>query len=168
MMERLTDMVNAQDYFGTIQWVKNPHLGTIGMKLNHCIEDAAGTVIIRMDSDDQYAPDWVSKSVKALVGNNGNCTGLSKAYFQHGNDWYLYQQQENTQPYVCGATMCFYRSLWEVNRFRDTNHGEDLHFQTNAIVRPHNYIDGFTAILHGNNTSSHNTIGMKEFTKVIR
>ena len=127
---------------------------------------ASGEIILHMDDDDIYATDWISKSVDALLCCGGGCTGLSKAYFKHGEQWYLYQAQENAQPYVCGATMCYYRETWMRNPFNNVNRGEDLQFQTNAGVRPHNYIDGFTATIHGDNLHSYSKIlGSKEFTK---
>lgn len=162
MMQRLAEMVKCQDY--PVRWQACDHKGTIGAKLNWCIEQTDADIIIRMDSDDCYAPDWVSRSVAAL--GVGNCTGLSKAYFKSPDQWYLYNHGENKQPYVCGATMCFYRSAWENNRFPDTSHGEDLIFQTKCIVRPHDYIDGFTAMLHGGNTASHLNLDRGEFTKI--
>jgi len=166
MMDNLCAMVQAQDYPCT--WAISDLNMSIGAKLNNMITSSRADIYIRMDSDDVYAPDWVSKSVAFLTASKGNCTGLSKAYFKSETEWYLYQAQENAQPYVCGATMCFYRSLWQQNKFRDISSGEDSHFQTNAIVRPHDYIDGFTAILHGKNTASHLNLKCKEFTKLSR
>lgn len=164
MIVRLTEMVNAQDYHN-LEWLRSYSDGTVGAKRNELCNIAKGEIILHMDSDDTYSFDWISKSVGALITSGGNCTGLSKAYFKQGENWYLYQAQENAQPYVCGATMCYYRSLWERSPFRDIRCGEDLYFQTNAVVRPHKHIAGFTAIIHGNNTSDYDKIlKCREFT----
>lgn len=140
---------------------------SLGLMRNNLCGLVNGEIILHMDDDDIYATDWISKSVEALVHCGGGCTGLSKAYFKHGDQWYLYQAQENAQPYVCGATMCYYRSTWERNPFNNVNRGEDMQFQTNAGVRPHTYIDGFTATIHGDNAQSYAPIlSSKEFTKL--
>jgi len=141
---------------------------TLGIMRNNLCGHANGEIILHMDDDDIYAPDWITKSVEALLSSGGGCTGLSKAYFRHGEQWYLYKAQENAQPYVCGATMCYFRELWMRNPFNNVNRGEDLQFQTNAGVRAHNYINGFTATIHGDNIASYSKIlGSREFSKIV-
>ena len=134
---------------------------TLGQMRNFCCFKANGDIIVHMDDDDIYAPDWISKSVVALTSSVGNLTGLSSAYFKSPEQWYLYKWP-GTQPYVIGASFCYYRSLWLNNPFKSITEGEDKKFQVGAIIRPHSYIEGFTATLHGGNTCSHKAVSFMQ------
>jgi glycosyltransferase involved in cell wall biosynthesis len=128
---------------------------TIGAKRNIGCSNATGDVFLHMDDDDFYRPDWISRSVDHLLTSGANLTGLSRAYFTDElNAWeYIYK---GTQPYVCGATMCYHRVIWERNPFKEIQTGEDLHFCAGAgRIIPHAYKEGFVARIHGYNTASH-------------
>lgn len=128
---------------------------TIGAKRNELCKLAKGDIILHMDSDDYYAPDFITRSVNHLLSTGAMITGLSSAYFfKPGNLWYY--EYKGKQPYVIGSGMCYYRKVWEKKPFEDKNSGEDLLFQANAgKVIPHQYIDGFMAMIHDKNTASH-------------
>lgn len=142
---------------------------TIGVKRNRLVKGAKGEIIIHMDDDDWYAPDFITRSVNHLLNTKAAITGLSKAYFYkpHTNMW-LYEKNFK-QPYVIGSGMCFHKEVWSKKPFPDTNSGEDLEFQANAgKVIAHEYIDGFMAMIHGNNTASHKAVaGMKRINPDI-
>lgn len=139
---------------------------SVGNKRNIACEQSTGDIILHMDDDDYYAPDWISKSVEALINSKADCVGLSSGYFYQIPDRVLrYDYPKGCQPYVLGATMCYWRKTWERNQFKDTNRGEDTLFCANAgKVVAHDHINGFMAMLHGGNTSSHLQIDKKEFT----
>src|SRR6187399_2030925 len=40
---------------------------SIGAKRNECFRNVSGSIILHMDDDDLYAPDWITKSVAALI-----------------------------------------------------------------------------------------------------
>lgn len=131
--------------------------GKIGSKRNSAVAATNAEIIVHMDDDDTYSPDWVTKSVAHLLRTNSHLTGLASAKFSDGvNAWqYIYN---SGQPYVMGATMCYLRSMWERNNFGndlpDDKRAEDAAFCTNAgIITPHFYIDSFTATIHPNNTA---------------
>lgn len=127
--------------------------GNIGAKRNAAVEATDAEIIVHWDDDDNYSPDWITKSVAHLLRTNAHLTGLASAKFTDGaNTWqYIYN---SGQPYVMGATMCYLRSMWERNKFPDKNVGEDNAFCTNAgIISPHYYIDSFMATIHPNNTA---------------
>lgn len=133
---------------------------TVGTKRNNLCEAAKGEVICHFDSDDFYSPDFLSQSVNHLLASKADVTGLSQAYFyqREPEEAWLYDYA-GKQPYVIGSGMCYYKSVWERNKFKDVNSGEDRMFLGNAgKVVPHNYITGFTAFIHGNNTESHKGI----------
>lgn len=150
--ESIIQQFNAQDYPNKEHLFSTSDL-TIGDKRNMLCSLAKGRIIIHMDSDDIYAPDWITKSVNALINSGAQLTGLSTAKFTDGtNNWqYIYK---SPQPYILGATMCYYKSMWEQNKFKDINVGEDAMFCANAgLILPHDYIDGFTATIHPGNTA---------------
>lgn len=163
-------LVTDKDDFWTEEWLLQNHkhqsditiftcpgICKVGMKRNNGIMIASGDIIVHMDDDDIYATDWVSRSVKALEDCPGNVTGLSSAYFKQSEVFYLWNYNGG-QPYVCEATMCYYRQHAFNNPFPDVYDGEGKSFCGNSIVRPHNYIQGFTAILHGGNIASHKAV----------
>lgn len=180
---------NAQDYpdkelilvidkedFWTVEWLEKnmkyqsdivvftcPGICRVGMKRNNGVMIATGDIIVHMDDDDIYADDWVSKSVEALQKCRGNVTGLSRAFFKKGDEWYLWEWpvEKNgilTQPYVCEATMCYYREHASLNPFPNVIEGEGREFCGKSTVRAHDYISGFTAIVHGGNICSDKAI----------
>jgi len=159
--ERISRIFNEQDY------ADKEHIfcydeGTVGEKRNTCCKNANGDIIIHMDSDDLYATDWISKSVKALLDSGAHMVGLKSAFFyQSGTQLFSYDYKGG-QPYVCGATMCYLKNVWQRSPFRYVSEGEDLYFCMGKRIMPHNYKEGFTAILHDNNTCSHKAIGTKE------
>lgn len=133
---------------------------TIGAKRNRLINAAKGEIICHLDSDDYYAPDFISQSLAFLKHSKADVTGLNTAYFyqREPEAAWLYQYT-GQQPYVLGSGMMYYKSVWERNKFRDVSQGEDAFFQANAgKIVPHNYTAGFLAFIHGKNTASHLTL----------
>lgn len=129
---------------------------TIGAKRNRLCGAAKGDIIMHQDSDDYYAPDWITRSVQAL-GNN-DMTGLNRAYFASKDKAWIYEYR-GSQPYCIGASMCYRKSMWERNKFIPSSYGEDTIFCGNAgRIKPHKYIGGFVAGIHDKNTASHNAL----------
>lgn len=131
---------------------------SIGWKRNRACELAEGKIILHQDSDDYYAPDWITRSFSHLVSSDADTTGLDKAYFcNQGIKQLRKYEYEGKQPYAVGATLCYYKRVWERNKFPGVSIGEDTIFCANAgRIKPHKYINGFMAAIHGNNTASHN------------
>ncbi len=158
LLPRMQYMFTAQDY-QLKQLIIDDGEGSIGTKLNRLIDKSLGDVIVRCDSDDMYRPDWISKSVKHLMDSEADVTGLDNFYMANiENDWecYEYAYKVKVQPYVSGATMCFWKNVWRKTPFDDMSIGEDNKFlfgRNDAIkIVPHGYKDGFLATIHKNNT----------------
>ncbi len=149
------------------EWEAGPFT-SIGAKRNYGCEMAKGEIILHMDDDDWYAPDWISKSVAALQSSGASLTGLREAYFYrpHSEMW-LYSYPANAQPYIVGASMCYYKSTWQHNHFPDISEGEDTLFCANAgKIKPHDYKEGAVFMITGDNTASHKQLGKKEFKQI--
>lgn len=163
---QIREIISAQDY-PNIEHLFNYEDLPIGTKRNLLCRQATGDIIVHADSDDIYATDWVRRSVESLAASKGNVTGLSSAYFKQGDQYYLWKWKA-TQPYVCEATMCYKRAHALSNPFHDVMTAEGLAFCGSSIVRPHGYVHGFTAIIHGGNISSHKSlIHMEKITPVL-
>jgi len=140
-----------------IRYYYTDPLGTIGVKRNYACEKTNGEIIMHWDDDDWYAPDWISRQVNSLIMNNADITGLNKVIFYSPtvDKRYMYEDSEPDQPWLCGATMCYWRTIWEKYPFIDLQVGEDYDFVYHAgkKIIAHDYLEGFVAILHAHNTS---------------
>ncbi len=162
MLERTLSLFKAQDYPNKELIILQGE-GSIGEKRNACCADAKGDIIVHFDDDDYYAPDYISKSVQFLIDNKAEVTGLASAYFYspNANKGYLweYAGSERAMPYVCEATMCYYRRVWERRQFRNVQSGEGMYFLAHLPnIKAHKHINTFVAYLHGNNTASQNAV----------
>jgi len=157
-MERLLDMVAEQDYPKIEHIICDIEYLNIGAKRNTACRSASGDIIIHMDDDDSYAFDWVTKSVYALLSNPCDIVGLATANFRDTKgELYQYTYPINTGLH--GATMCYKRSFWEQHPFLDMQVGEDSQFTRDCKIFAHDYIEGFTATIHADNTSPKNCSG---------
>jgi len=160
MNGRICGIYDSQDY-NHKQLILDTSSGSIGDKRNRLCGECNGDIIIHMDSDDIYTPDWISKSVAALIESKADIVGLSSCYFHKTdtNQIFSFDRQENTQLYMPEATLCYWRKTWERNPFPDTSAGEGLAFLANGgRLYAHGYKDGFLATIHGANTCSHNSL----------
>lgn len=139
------------------QTVKNLHHviisgeDTIGYKLNNGIKSTSADIYIRFDDDDVYSDDYVQTCIDSL--QYCDLTGLNKAYFTDGNKAWLYEYKGG-QGYVIGSGSAFRRSFWEQKQYDEkAKTGEDLLF-CRGKIKPHNYLQGFIAQIHNNNTAS--------------
>jgi len=148
--ERIRSIVALQDY-PHIEHLFDYDDGNIGTKRNRLCERANGGIIVHLDSDDIYAPDWVSRSVSALMASGKQVVGLSAFYLSDGSKtWkYTYPHDEN----IVGGTFCYYKSYWDRRRFLSMQVGEDNEFVRGVDFGVHGYIDGFLATIHAGNTS---------------
>ncbi len=152
-IEHLVPENNSIKYFRLPNNIKR----TTGEKRNICCEKTSGEIIVHLDDDDWYAEDWISKSVIALLENDAAITGLSSLYFHKPtkNESWQYTYPSNDKPWVGGATMCYKKDLWRKHPFKHKLIGEDNDFVWGCSekVFAHNYLGGFVATVHVNNTS---------------
>lgn len=151
-LDMLADCINNQTH-QVLEWLVSYDDLPIGTKRNNLCEQAQGQIIVMMDSDDHYEPDYVEQCVKALL--TADITGLNTAYYKTEANTYLYEYQ-GTQPYVMESGMAFWKRVCNKCKFADHSNGEGLKFLTNAgRIIPHNSKDSFYARVHTTNTSCH-------------
>lgn len=136
-------------------YLKPPN--TIGTKRNLACEKSNGEFIIHMDDDDWYAPDWISRQVENLLNTGGDITGLNSIIFHSSSleRSFVYRNVDNNKPWILGATMAYKKSVWENYKFKNMQVGEDTDFLKNSAgkIVVLNYLNGFVAMVHSNNTS---------------
>ncbi len=166
--ERILNMYIQQDYVNKeILWDYDE--GTIGEKRNRLCARAIGEVIVSFDSDDFYRPDWITKSVQALLNSNADITGLEKFYMIREEDQAIWRYHYQGRQYISGATMCYRKKYWEAEPFPNIQSPEDIHFllvrKVPPIIHVHDYIEGFMASIHDNNTCKRR-VGSVEYTRL--
>lgn len=143
---------------------KNPYLHyfylqvkkNVGQKRNLACDLAKGEIIIHWDDDDWYAKDWIRRQVEALQLSQAEITGLDKIYFykpQKQQAWeYIYPSEE--KPWVYGATLAYWKRVWEKNKFSEIQMGEDNDFVWRGLhIFAHDYTQGYIGHIHAGNTS---------------
>jgi len=138
-----------------IKYFYKEYIQLLGTKRNFCCEQAKGEIIIHLDDDDWYAPDWISKQVNALTKSGADVTGLSDVNFfiNTTNQSWEYRDNVNLQPWVYGATLAYRKSFWTANPFSEMNAGEDNDFiqRSNIKIESHGYTDGYLGLIHRDN-----------------
>ncbi len=130
---------------------------TIGEKRNTACEYATGEIIVHWDDDDWYTPQWIKQQVLALQKGNTKITGLDKPFFysEKLNKAWQYIYPENEKKWVYGATLAYWKSVWQSHPFSKINIGEDNMFvwQGSQPVVAHNFVEGYLGRIHIGNTS---------------
>lgn len=131
---------------------------TIGQKRNYGVEHSSNQIIVFMDDDDYYYPC----SIRARVG-------LLKKYPNYGlvgvTDLDIYDTVNDfsarlNNPFISEASMAFYRSFWEEQKFPETFNslGEGYMFtknRRNRIVKMPSCFN-LIAITHNHNYTQNN------------
>ena len=146
LFERLIEYnINSQDYFNIIEiivlddsdidrplcirslipirYYTVPRM-TIGMKRNCGVKLAHGDYICFIDTDDFYAPDYISYSIFEMETNNKTIAGTADMNMWDGKQFY--KQRCMFLHLLNEATMVFKKSAW--SRFADTNSNEAVPF----------------------------------------
>ena len=97
---------------------------TIGMKRNFGVKLAHGDYICFIDTDDFYAPDYISYSIFEMETNNKTIAGSADMNMWDGKQFY--KQRCMFLHLLNEATMVFKKSAW--SRFADSNTNEAVPF----------------------------------------
>lgn len=187
IVDKESDLPDIETPDNIRAFVLNPTY-SLGNKRNYATYKAKGELIVMLDDDDWYAPNYISKCVETIGEND--ITGTNQLYFyqairqrnwveeQNDDTAYIYWQNvpdkawlftypAGAQPYVCGSGMCFKKEFWQRNKFPDLVSGEDTVFVSKTSkIKPHGYLNGIVAMIHGANTCSHIALRNKEFSVI--
>lgn len=156
---RCREVVKTQDY-KNIEWlVSYKQYPTLGEKMNAMCNDASGELIVNIDSDDLYAPDWVSRCVALWQETQADVIGLKIGYFYREPEMFTYTYPQSDKC-LFGATMCHTKEFWQRNKYNHKQVGYDVDFtQKNCNVAVLDYSEGFIATVHKGNVSPKNISG---------
>lgn len=122
----------------------------IAAKRNLATNYATHNILINMDDDDYYYPLSCYARVKTLVDSDAQCIGCDSFGVYHLRDNYDFKITTNN---LSEASMCYYRSFWEEQKFAPHGRGESIPFLKNrrskVLTIPHEFV--FVAITHGDN-----------------
>ncbi|MDO7743487.1 MAG: glycosyltransferase family 2 protein [Pedobacter sp.] len=144
-----------------IKYFFSEPLGTIGLKRNYACEKASGEIIMHWDDDDWHAYDWIMKQVYFLQSSGADICGIRHVHYFSAIMNMFWQGDANnrnnpdSRVWLNGATLAYWKVFWQKHHFQDLQKGEDDAFiqSEGAKVFAHDYIDGFIAILHPDNTT---------------
>jgi glycosyltransferase involved in cell wall biosynthesis len=127
----------------------------LGTKLNLGCEAARGTICVKMDDDDWYAPRYVETMVERLETSNGRTCRPTMAYltpFRFFDVWHWLIRRSDPGN-VPGATLVFARENWAEAPFRGISCNEDMWFchdqrELGVLPRPVVAPDVFLAVRH--------------------
>jgi len=124
-----------------------------GSKLNLGIEASRGEILQKIDDDDYYGPEFLSKAAGRLVASKDPnslvawcCFGVVIAgeaeLFFSGHGW------------SAGGTFCFFRALWRQHPFRDVFRSSDSWFlrDNRPAIQRVCAADQYIVCRHGRNT----------------
>lgn len=106
---------------------------TLGESLNYAIEKAKYPFIAKFDDDDDYAPNYLAKSMETLVKTNADVVGKQSVFMYFEKEKILVIQKPGKENQfvnqgIKGATLLFKKEVFENVRFPALNLGEDTFF----------------------------------------
>lgn len=122
---------------------------------------ARGEIIAHFDDDDYSAPGRIEDQVRRLLESGLPFTGYHSMRFTDGVQWWQYSRP--IADYALGASFCYRRDFWQLNRFPSLQVGEDNDFVAaarglGAIVSV-DAGDLMYATIHSENTSPRQLTG---------
>ena len=132
----------------------------VSQKRNLCIQHCSHDIIVHMDDDDYYFPHSIKSRVKTLLKyKDKKCVSSKNMGYYHLIDDYSFikncYDQNNNLIYLPEASMAYYKSFWEQNKFDErVGSGEFIHFLKDRfnqlITIPYEF--NMIAFTHNTNT----------------
>lgn len=136
-----------------VTYIRLAERSPTGSKLNLGIEASRGEILQKIDDDDYYGPEFLSKASAALLAAEEPnalvawcCFGIFIAgeqdLFHSGHGWHA------------GGTLCFHRALWKQHAFRDVFASSDSWFlrDNRPVIHRVCAADQYVVCRHGKNT----------------
>ena len=100
---------------------------TLGAKLNMGCRHASGSIIVNWDDDDWYAPHRIKYQVEELKRSNSEVCGINNLLYYNltNRKAFEYRYPATQRKWLLGSSLCYQRSLWEKNKFKEINVGMD-------------------------------------------
>lgn len=127
----------------------------LGVKLNIGVDLAHGSLCMKMDDDDWYAPRYLETSVSALLESDRKFCQPTLVFhegflFFDLKTWSVHESRDNNVP---GATLLFTKNDWRRRPFRPLPTDEDTWFyhdqrSSGAVALPINSRETYVAVRH--------------------
>ncbi|AOZ73397.1 hypothetical protein BK816_00465 [Boudabousia tangfeifanii] len=109
--------------------VSAPTSQTLGANLNQLVQLCEGEILVRMDDDDWYGPNYTRDQVNALKYSDAAIVGKAATYmyFEALNQTVLTMPnlEHRYTDLVRGATFCAYKDTFDAYPFPELGSGED-------------------------------------------
>lgn len=151
-IDRLRLLIERQT-LQPLEWLIDEGSGTIGAKRNRLWQKAKGDIVLHMDDDDLYMPNYIEQAVNSLCNAKCNLIGLHK-FPMHNAKTNAIHMFDNP-GYIAEATFCYYRDGFCGFPDKQTREGEYPLRQMKFTSYPSN---DFMATVHGGNTCGHKTL----------
>lgn len=140
-----------------IRYIRLGKRMTTGAKRNHCCKLAAGSILCHFDDDDWSDDGRVELQVHTILESGRAVTGFGILYFWDTVAQRAKVYRPQTPEYVCGTSLCFQKSYWQMHPFPPKQMASDNDFVYPA-ARNHQVAQSLetqhmVARLHGHHTS---------------
>ena len=99
---------------------------SIGEKRNWLSENANHKILINMDDDDLYKPEYIQHSIDTLINHKKGCVGCLSMLFVNTNNNYEISLIKCIEDYklLHEATLCMKKSHWRKYKYKDSSKAE--------------------------------------------
>jgi hypothetical protein len=152
--DSIADLLQTSDQLKYIR--REPGDLSLGEKRNLACEHAKGDVIMHWDDDDWYSPWRISYQLACLKTHDSELCGTSDVLFVDARSASAWEYRSNGYAHwLCGASLCYTKALWQQHRFADVKIGEDNRFVRSArqarigVIQDNRFL---VVRVHSNNT----------------
>ena len=131
--------ISVEKYFLNEPWIKYFRFEkkmSLGEKRNFLNKRAKGDIIVCMDDDDYYSPDYVKIAVKEL--NRTKCiVGGSSATFQYNMlENKIYETPKFNDNHSCNGMLCYRKAYLQTHKYEsEKNWAEEKYFMNDYNER---------------------------------
>jgi glycosyltransferase involved in cell wall biosynthesis len=120
----IQDLVPKVD---NIKYIRLDHQISLGAKLNIACKHASGSIIVNWDDDDWYANYRIKYQVEELKERNADICGINNLLYYDllKKEAFQYRYPPDQRKWLLGSSLCYQRSYWEKNQYKDINVGVD-------------------------------------------
>lgn len=158
----MDDLPDLSSYINTpINFIITGKKLNVGKKRNIACENSSGDIIVHLDDDDWYSPNWIDICVDSLKDSYIKVAGTSSLRFYDTvrDEIWLYHHdyilKKKKHRHMCGATLAYRKEIWEHHQFQDLHHGEDTAFIRqfhNDELYNHAQVHHVLSCIHNRNT----------------
>ena len=127
--------ISVEDFFKDINWVKYHRFDkkiTLSEKRNFLNRTAKGDIIVCMDDDDYYSPDYIKNAVKELNRTKFLVGGSSMTYQYNMAEDTIYETPKFNEKHSCNGMLVYRKEYLREHKYEDNkNWAEEKYFMNN-------------------------------------